>query len=178
MVHRYVPLASFLGALLFSGCVIYTEPQNSPPPPPPPPAKAGQPASQPATTTGKKPGAHSQPQPQPATDDNSGPRHQDLLARLQGEVGQITVVVKGGECLVGIDGVPYGTKSEVSAQAAPGERSVTCQPKVGAVQTQKVKINKGETGTVTFDLANPANNTAVSKPTAVAPPVGRPTPGQ
>lgn len=181
MAHRYLPLASFLGALLFSGCVIYTEPngqnQGNPPPPPPPPHR-GQPQNQPPpnqppkeTVSGKLPSA--QPQPQPKKEDSI---HGKLISKLS--IGKLHVVVVGGTCEIGIDGKSQGVSSKVTTNIGAGDHEVTCQPTGGKLQTQAVSVAKNEEVVVSFDLNNPANTTNVSKPMNVAPPVGRPTPGQ
>jgi hypothetical protein len=177
MVHRYLPFASFLGALLFSGCVIYTEPedQNQAAPPPPPPPHQAQPAQPPTETVSGKVPSKTQPpaQPQP---EPGGLQHNNWLSKVK--IGKIVVHVTGGSCDIGIDGKSQGIGTKANTKIGAGDHEVTCQPTGGKLQTESVSVAANEEVTVTFDLANPSNTTNVSKPLDTAPPVGRPTPGQ
>jgi hypothetical protein len=177
MVHRYVPLASIFGALVFSGCVIYTEPTNQPPPPPPPPAKAnqGQPGKpgKPATVV-YRPGSQPGSQPQPTAQPGPTSIHQKVIGLLK--VGDINVVVANGTCAITVDGVSHGTGSTAAVKVGAGSHEVSCQPAGKPAQKQTVAVKNAETTTVTFDLNNPSNNKNVSMPTGLVPPGGRPTP--
>lgn len=177
MSHRYVPLASLLGALSFAGCVIYTEPQGGPPPPPPPPP-AAQPAQPAPPAQPGKVGSIGPPNtPPPASTGGVGAiNHGKFTSRLV--VGEILVVVNGGNCDISVDGTSHGVANQHRMKVGAGEHTVGCAPEGKAAQTQKVTVAKDELVTVAFDLNNPANTTSVSKPAGVAPPVGRPTPVQ
>lgn len=174
MSHRYVPLASLLGGLLFAGCVIYTEPQDGPPPPPPPPP-AAQPA--PPAQPGKVGSIGPPNAPPPASKGGAGAiNHGRFTSRLI--AGEILVVVNGGNCDISIDGTSHGVAAQHKMKVGAGEHTVGCKPDGKPAQSQKVSVAKDELVTVAFDLNNPANTTSVSKPANVAPPVGRPTPTQ
>lgn len=177
MSLRYVPLASLLGGLLFTGCVIYTEPQDGPPPPPPPPP-AAQPAQPAPPAQPGKVGSLGPPNaPPPASTGGVGAiKHGNFTSRLV--VGEILVVVNGGNCDISIDDHSYGVSNQHRMKVGAGEHTVGCKPEAKLAQTQKVTVAKDELVTVAFDLNNPSNTTSINKPANVAPPVGRPTPGQ